>query len=120
MRFKDIVEQYYFWQIGAMSRYDSAQMTDEDNQKTLEYKQSLLMNDNFYCRENLSCKFSDLKADIELMKKFGANVVFIDNLVKIRWTSNEFLDNSAVIEYLYQVSKESGMAIIILHHSDKP
>lgn len=120
MRLQDIIEQYYFWQIGAMSRYDSAQITDEDNQKTMEYKRELVLNDNFYCRENLSCGLSDLKADIERMKKFGANVVFIDNLVKIRRTNNEFTDNTAVIEYLYQVSKATGMAIIILHHSDKP
>ena len=119
MRLKDIIEQYYFWQIWAMGRYDSAIMTEEDNQKTMEYKKQLIMNENFYSCENLSCKFTDLKADIEKMKKFWADVVFIDNLIKIRWTTNEFADNTAVIEYLYQVSKETWMAIILLHHSDK-
>ena len=119
MAFSDIMEQYYFWSIWAMDRFMEAKITDEDEQKTREYKKKLVLDDHFFHCENLKAELEDLKSDIEKMITFGAEAVFIDNLIKIRRTDNEFYDNTKVIEYLYQISKSSWIAIILLHHTDK-
>lgn len=119
MQFRDIIEQYYFRQIWAMDRFMNARITEEDNIKTNKHKEELVMDKNFLHYECLDSNLEILKTHIDKMTKFWANVVFIDNLIKIRRTESELLDNTKVIEYLYRVSHERDIAIIILHHTDK-
>ena len=119
MQFRDIIEQYYFRQIWAMDRFMDAKITEDDNNKTNKHKEELITNKNFLHYECLNSNLETLKIHIDKLSKFWANVIFIDNLIKIRRTENELLDNTKVIEYLYRVSHERDIAIIILHHTDK-
>ena len=48
----------------------TANITDEDNEKTLQYKHALVTNKNFFHCENLKCNLDSLKLDIEKMIKF--------------------------------------------------
>lgn len=117
----DILNQYYLWKIDwAMERLDDCTLTDSDVKKVNEYKSEILDDKWFHFVERPIEKvtFDKLVNDIEEMKSIWCDAVFVDNLVKIRWTNNEISDNQEVIQYLYEEAHK-WLSIILLHHSDK-
>ncbi len=115
----DLIDQHFLWEIWAMERFDNATLTEEDEKKLKEYRDKIILNPNFYMKDDLSCTISKLHTYVDLCIKYWCEAIIIDNLVKIVWCWKELDDNREVIEYLYHKSKESNVAIILLHHTDK-